>query len=214
VAKLVKHLPTLGWSASIITTPVDHAWAHDATLAAAVAGAETTRVARVLTRVVHPRAGLDTRPGPELPTPDDWRPGWRGRLSGLLLPDSSVLWAIPAARAAARRIDEFDVVVTTGPPFSTHCAGAWLRRRGIPWVAEYRDNWTINPLYRRVRPVQALLRRLERWLLRRAAAVVVVSDEARDEMIAAFPFLADRVVVAPNASNPTTIQPTTNGPRT
>lgn len=214
VAKLVTHLAAFGWSASVVTTPVDHAWAHDATLADAVAGIETRRIARLFTRVVHPRAGLDTRPGPELPSPDDWHPGWRGRLAGLLLPDSSLLWAIPAARAAARDSDAIDVVVTTGPPFSTHLVGVWLRRRGIPWVAEYRDNWTTNPLYRRARPIQALLRRLERWLLHRAGAVVVVSEEARAEMIESFPFVAGRIVVAPNGFDPDDLPPETGRPGT
>jgi glycosyltransferase involved in cell wall biosynthesis len=81
-------------------------------------------------------------------------------------------------------------------------------------VAEYRDNWTPNPLYRRTAPIQALLRRLERWLLRRAGAVVVVSDEARAEMAAAFPFIEGRIVVAPNGFDPDDLPPETGRPAT
>ncbi len=199
VSKLAKYLPEFGWRASVVTTPIDHAWAVDASLSTESAGVDAARVPRLFARNLHPRAGLATRPGPELPSPDEWRLGSRGRVAGWLLPDSNVLWAIPATRVAAALASRADVLLTTGPPFSTHLVGAWVhRRRGVPWVAEYRDNWTVNPLYGRARPIQALLRRLERWLLRDCAGVVVVSDAARREMLAAFPFLGDRVEVAQN----------------
>ena len=203
VAKLAKYLPELGWQPSVVTTPVDHSWAVDETLAAEVSFVDAERVPRLFARRLHPRAGLATMTGPELPGPDEWQRGWRGRAVRWLLPDSSILWAIPAARSAARRADSTDVVLTTGPPFSTHLVGAWVhRRRGVPWVAEYRDNWTVNPLYRRAWPIQGLLRRLERWLLRDCAGVVVVSDVARREMLATFGFLGDRVQVAQNGFDP------------
>jgi glycosyltransferase involved in cell wall biosynthesis len=122
----------------------------------------------------------------------------------LLIPDRDVLWALSAARAVRRLAPRFDVVLTTAPPFSTHLIGGWLAltRARTPWVAEYRDNWTMNPLYRR-HGIRALIeRRIEGALVRRATGIVVISSAAADEMLAAFPRGQGRVHVVANGFDP------------
>jgi glycosyltransferase involved in cell wall biosynthesis len=63
-------------------------------------------------------------------------------LTRLLVPDvAAVSWlpfALPRARALAR---DADVVITTAPERSTHLIGLALARRGLPWVADFRDGW-------------------------------------------------------------------------
>ena len=132
VAKLAKYLPAFGWRPTILTVPVDHAWATDDTLLADLDGIDVIRVPRLLSRVAPPATGnrgTGTRA-------HDAGTGTRARTGlarRLLLPDRDVLWAIPAARAAARLADRFDAVMTTAPPFSTHLVGYWLsRRHGLP----------------------------------------------------------------------------------
>jgi hypothetical protein len=86
------------------------------------------------------------------------RPGTRGGLLGLLkrlskqwlfVPDVLVEWSLRAARAAAEahRREPFDLVITSSPPESAHWVGWILKRRfHIPWLADFRDGWTFEPL--------------------------------------------------------------------
>jgi glycosyltransferase involved in cell wall biosynthesis len=206
VSKLAKYLLEFGWDPVILSAPEDHAWYVDQELAEDVASVEILRIPRLLARVAPPTAGIvrDATAAPKMSSTS--RALVRLRANGaraLLIPDSSVLWALPAARKAARIQSDFDAVLTTAPPFSTHLVGDWLSQRyRLPWVAEYRDNWTANPLHRRHRLLQSVNTRLERRLLTHAGAVVAVSDAAAMEICQRFPEVAGRVVVAMNGYDP------------
>jgi glycosyltransferase involved in cell wall biosynthesis len=210
VAKLAKFLPEFGWEPTIVTVPVNHAWALDTSLEADVAGVEVVRVPRMLSGATPPTATVAVagdgsgRTGGERPVVRRKMPKWRRQLAThLLVPDYSVLWAIPAARRASSMVRNFDAVLTTAPPFSTHLVGYWLsKRHGIPWVAEYRDNWTMNPLYRRGRVPQWINERLEQRIVGRADAIDVVSEAAAHEMVTHFRIANGRVVVARNGFDP------------
>src|SRR5688572_25311486 len=64
------------------------------------------------------------------------------RASTLVPPDpAAVSWlpfALPRAIALARGAD---CVLTTAPARSSHLIGLALARRGMPWVADFRDGW-------------------------------------------------------------------------
>lgn len=109
-------------------------------------------------------------------------PGWKRFIFSLLwLPDDKQGF-IPSAIQAARPLIRpgSSVIYTSAPPFSTHLAGWWLRRKtGAPWVAEFRDPWTDNPWKpRHVRTSlsDVLERKLERRCLHSANLVVAVSE--------------------------------------
>jgi glycosyltransferase involved in cell wall biosynthesis len=69
-------------------------------------------------------------------------------LERVVVPDlSAVTWvpfALPAALRLARR-ERFDCVITSSPPQSAHAVGLALKRRGIRWIADFRDGWTFEP---------------------------------------------------------------------
>lgn len=61
------------------------------------------------------------------------------------IPDARKGWNKYAFRAAKKVIAEkgIDIVITTGPPHSTHLVGLRLKKElGIKWVADFRDPWT------------------------------------------------------------------------
>jgi glycosyltransferase involved in cell wall biosynthesis len=212
VAKLAKYLPDFGWEATVLSVPFDHVVLRDDELAREMGELRVVRVPRLLARTMPPVPAPDVRPAEGDATADGAAHPYRRnglRLqSKLLVPDSAVLWALPASRRASAMAEQFDAVLTTAPPFSTHLVGdALSRRHGLPWVAEYRDNWTTNPLYRRARPIQWFNRRLERRFLSRAQAIVVVSEAAAEEMRAAFPDAAARIHVARNGFDPDDLPP-------
>lgn len=168
--KFVKYLPEHGYRPTVITTRSRRYGILDETLAAEIpAGVRVLRVADI-----------------PLPT---WAAGVLRRLglhraaSVLSWPDISLGWAVAATISALREIrrNRPDVILTTSPPVSAHLAGWWLRRlTGVPWVADFRDEWATN-LGAAVEP--APRRTLTRWVEPRlaaaAASVVVVADYFR-----------------------------------
>jgi glycosyltransferase involved in cell wall biosynthesis len=207
VAKLVKYLPATGWEPTLLTTPIDHAWAVDDSLVADLGPATVIRVPRIFSRVVPPTSerSFEARSGPGRAAVErraSARRGIRAGLARTLIPDRDVLWALAVLRHGGVNPDRYDAILTTAPPFSTHLVGALMARRPMPWVAEYRDNWTTNPLYQRGFPRGVLERRLERNLLRRAAVVIAMSTPAADELTRAMNLPAARVHVAPNGFDP------------
>lgn len=203
VAKLAKYLPEFGWQPTILTVPVDHAWATDETLSVDLEGVEIIRVPRLLSRAMPPtterRRNVSDPTGP-VEVQSRRRTGLARRL---LVPDRDILWALPATRRASGLTGRFDAVLTTAPPFSTHLVGYWLSlRHGLPWTAEYRDNWSMNPLYRRGRVGNLLDRTIEARVLARADAIVTVSEAAAVEIRGNFPSSARKLHVAANGFDP------------
>jgi glycosyltransferase involved in cell wall biosynthesis len=102
------------------------------------------------------------------------------RAKHVVIPDPSVVWWLPGVRAATRwaRTHHVDCVLTSSNPIAPHFIGASLRRQlGVPWVADFRDLWTLNHYY----PYGPLRRSvdaaLERRVMRGADAIVTLSDE-------------------------------------
>ena len=101
--------------------------------------------------------------------------------ANVFVPDARVGWVPFAVRAARRlhRAAPFDAVVTTGPPHSAHLVGRALARRGVPWLADFRDPWAdihyVGALARSAR-ADARDRALEASVLSEARAVVTVSE--------------------------------------
>jgi glycosyltransferase involved in cell wall biosynthesis len=70
------------------------------------------------------------------------------------------------------------VILTTSAPYSAHLAGLVLHRlTGVPWVADFRDEWAANPHTRdEPRIWRALTRGAEAAIARVAACIVVVAE--------------------------------------
>jgi glycosyltransferase involved in cell wall biosynthesis len=105
------------------------------------------------------------------------------------VPDIHWGWYLPAIRHGMKLAREFrpDVVVATGPPFTTFLVAANLARRlRLPLVLDYRDPWTATYLPSTPPwPARILNPRLERKVLGQAAAVVTAHR-------AVFRFLRER----------------------
>ena len=83
------------------------------------------------------------------------------RLESVLVPDIAAATWLPFAVTRSLRLAReagLDCVITTGPAHSVHLVGLALRRRGIPWIAEFRDGWTFD------QPARAFPLRVQRQL--------------------------------------------------
>lgn len=97
----------------------------------------------------------------------------------LALPDSAIFWALFSRYKIKRIIQEHepDIIYTSSGPYSSHLLGLWIKiKYNIPWVADFRDAWSLNqfvkylPLYRKFNSI------LEKKVLDNADSVVCVSE--------------------------------------
>ena len=206
VTKLVKYLSRLGWDVDVACSDEPLANAVDATLLAELPASVTIHRVRAPLQGVSRAATAGAKR--RLPRQALWFRALFGARQAtramLAIPDRWLPWALTIGRTQHRRQDPPSIIVGSGPPHSVHVAGAMLARRWrVPYVADLRDEWTLRPLTRSRLPWRRMIeRRLERWCLGRAAAVVVVSDESRERYEARYPMLRGRMHVIPNGFDP------------
>lgn len=152
-------------------------------------------------------------PGPNRPphpTPSSSRsadPWWHGLEERIALPDRHAFWIAPAVRAGMRLAARHGcqaVFASCGPPSSLVAGARLAARLRVPLVCEFRDLWVDNHFrayHSRLR--RRLDRAWERSLLRRAAAVVVVTPPMAEILRAAHPWLPEpRLHWIPNGFDP------------
>jgi glycosyltransferase involved in cell wall biosynthesis len=100
------------------------------------------------------------------------------------------------------RIWGVDAVWSTANPWSSHLLGvAVAHTLGVPWIADFRDPWTLAEPYQAHTPVltQMLDQQTERWLLKKAEAVVYTAGATAERSIEHFDLDNDKVHVFPNS---------------
>jgi hypothetical protein len=169
--KLASYLPDYGWKVTVLA-PSGAAAGRDDSLQfdeKDVVRARSLEISSLGKRVV----GVSSRPS-DGASPRGIHPLLR-RLAHRFLyyPDAQVGWYPAAVRAGRKRLrqDRFDAILSSSVPITAHLVARRLHREdGIPWVAEFRDPWADVAGRRGGRRD-----RLERSLIRDAAAVVTVS---------------------------------------
>lgn len=113
------------------------------------------------------------------------------------------LWALTGRRSVRSAIERErpDVVLATAPPPSAIFAGA--AGDGVPLVVELRDLWAGNPYFDRGGSV---LPTLQRRVLRRAAAIVTVTEGCRETLVRLHPELSSRIHILPNGFDPVLLE--------
>ncbi len=198
VLKFARYLPEWGWQPVVVT--VDGAGPHPdpGLLAELPSDLEVLRVSAPGT------GGL-----PDAVTPSVARGGapaeWRARLRQWIVPDPQIAWVPGAVQAATRRLRQGDIaaMITSGPPFSTHLAGWWLKRRHprLPWLMDMRDLWSEGAAQHALVPYK-LNRMLEQCCLRHADRTTVVSDGIRDLTIRRLDAYPARISTLTNGFDP------------
>ena len=150
IAKFCKYLPEYGWRPVVLTTEVSAESSWDADLLAELEGSLA-----LIRQPIPPPAG---------------RPAF---------PENTIRWRATAFDRALRIVREHGVaaIFSSGDPVVNHLvAGAVARRGGRPWVADFRDEWAVNPEFIRSPYHRARANRWECAILRRADAVVTVTE--------------------------------------
>lgn len=97
----------------------------------------------------------------------------------------------------SRRLAAFgpSLVFSTADPWSSHLAGSWIARRlGLPWVADFRDPWTLCPYRGRgPRPTRSLNRAFERHVFAHASHATFTAERTLARYQTAYPDAASRM---------------------
>ncbi len=107
------------------------------------------------------------------------------RLAGVLLvPDVRCGWDRNVIQVAKTIGGEFDLIVSSAGSNTAHLAASALARQwGVPWIAEYGDPWSLNPLApAKYWHNRARNSRLERAALRYCSAITVTTESTAAAM--------------------------------
>jgi glycosyltransferase involved in cell wall biosynthesis len=165
--KFVKYLPEYGYQTTVVTTGQRWYAASDESLWDELPRGLRVLRARELSWARQLSVRLEAR-------------GLASAAAAAQWPDLMGGW-VPAAVALglreARRCPP-EVLYSTSPPASNHVAALIVSRlTGIPWVADFRDEWASNPeATTRPDALRAVDRAAERAVARRCDRVVVVAD--------------------------------------
>jgi len=168
--KFVKYLPEFGWRATVVSTRSrlypsrDAALVHEIPDDTRVVRAPALPIARYAAIVLH-------------------KLGWMRLKAYVAWPDGGLGWAPAAFVAAWREVrrEPPDVIYSTSAPYGGHLVAMALHRlTGIPWVADFRDEWAADD-HATDRPslLMRLNGRIERAIRRQVAQTVVVADYFR-----------------------------------
>ncbi len=106
--------------------------------------------------------------------------------ANFFIPDARKGW-VPYAVKQAEEIlknEKIDVIVTTGPPHSTHLIGLKLKEKfGVKWLADFRDPWTkifYNEFLPRTEATKDKDKELETAVLNTADCVIAISNGIKE----------------------------------
>lgn len=185
VAKFVKYLPHGGWTPTVLTVsnpsvPVlDPSLLDDVPARVRMVRARTWEPGYAAKRTI---AANSSGAANEFGARGWPRRALRRAANFLLQPDAQILWWPAAVRAGTQllRRTPHDVIVASGPPFSTLLVGASISRRtGVPLVLDYRDEWDLSNRYWENKQFDrvslALQRKLQARVARQARLMIATS---------------------------------------
>ena len=128
----------------------------------------------------------------------------------IFIPDPEVLW-LPFAKASLRRLLRGQApfsaaVISSGPPSSLFL-GMYLRRKyQIPFIIDFRDEWTNNPERLNIkfpRRTQKLEMKQELKVLKECSGVAYLTEAMQGNFLSRYPFLSEvPSAIIPNGFDP------------
>jgi glycosyltransferase involved in cell wall biosynthesis len=181
---LAKHLPEHGWQPVILTPRIPTAPAIPRDQIEIVEYADMRATyARLKRRLGGDRHTEVSEVGTAAGRPSTLRTATNSIVElgkRMIVPDPSIAWWPPGVRAARKRIavkGRVDAILTSSNPVGPHFIGHSLHRKeGIPWIADFRDLWSLNHYYAYGPMRRRLEGMIERRLMSDADALVTLSD--------------------------------------
>ena len=100
-------------------------------------------------------------------------------------PDSMKYWKKPAVEAASEIIEneDIDAIMSTSSPITAHIIAHDLKEKyGIPWVADLRDLWNLNPYINHTALRRHFEKRLEMKTFKNVDALTTTTELAKQKL--------------------------------
>ncbi len=126
-----------------------------------------------------------------------------GKLTNrVLIPDAEVVWQ-HAARLKAIEVvvaNNIDVIYSTSAPYSDHLLGLFLKKQlpRIPWVCDFRDEWSNNPYLLRRGLRARIERNMEKQVLLKSDCLITNTPVMLAHFVRDYPQTKDKFHVIPN----------------
>ena len=187
--KFAKYLPENGWEPIILTVDENYASypQKDSSLLDEVSGVEVHKTKSFEILNLYSSLNKDKQV-PYGGFSNEGNPSFLKKVSRFIrgnffIPDPRKGWNSYAYSEAKRIIEEqeIDIVVTTGPPQSTHLIGLKLKKNNVvkKWIADFRDPWTDIFYYNKFYPTKLSLsidRKYERLVMLNSDVLITVSE--------------------------------------
>lgn len=188
--KFIKYLPEFGWQGTVFTRQAKKAELTDNTLNNDIAP----------DTVIYRSTAWDLS---EWPFPLNLAGKYIRRK--ILVPDGERLWELFSRKEAIQVAEtgQYDMLYSSSQPFSTHLLAMEIKKAlpSIPWVADFRDEWTNNAFVKAYGYSQSRIqceKAMERKTFEMADAVVINTPFMRDNSVRDYPDLKDKIHVIPN----------------
>ncbi len=136
----------------------------------------------------------------------------------VLIPDGERLWEHFSIKKAIQIVkdEKIQLLYSTSQPFSTHLLALEIKKKypEIPWVADFRDEWTNNAFVKAYNYNLMRIRKekhMERRVFEMADSVVINTPFMRDNSVRDNPDLAYKFRVIPNGFDREDFEGITNG---
>ncbi|MCK5811972.1 MAG: glycosyltransferase family 4 protein [Clostridiales bacterium] len=124
----------------------------------------------------------------------------------VLIPDGRWLWQVFSRKKLLKAISKHqpDLIYSTSFPYSDHLLARYIKKKipHLPWVADFRDEWTNNPYFH-----YNIIRRLiektqEKTILTKCDSLITNTPFMGDNFIKSYPFIKDKMHIIPNGYDP------------
>lgn len=170
--KFIKYLPDNGFETHVLTVKKPFNALYDNNLIKEIP--KSTKITRI--NYIEPAFWFKTRL-------------WQSFLAYFLypfflFPDAQIIWFLPALVEALKitKKEKIDLIFTSSSPISDHFIAYFLSKMTkIPWVADFRDEWTNNPTYKFPTFLHLFLAEIwERKLIKQASQVTLALPKLAD----------------------------------
>ncbi len=193
ITKFVKYLPEFGWNCSVLTVANPSVPIIDESLMREIPASTVIRRARTLepgyaTKSLVAATSEKTPSSPIAKARTLARGAARRAINFVLQPDAQILWRRHALKEGRKLLASMphDVIVATGPPFSSFLVAATLAKEtGLPLALDYRDEWAVMSFWenKQIGIVERnVQRRMQDIVVRRAALLTATTPATASEL--------------------------------
>ena len=115
-----------------------------------------------------------------------------------LIGNENLSWYFYALRAGLKAINKhkIDLIFSSFSPRMSHIVAYSLHNRtGIPWVADFRDLWTLNHYTIKPEPIQFFDQQIEKKIMKKCDLMITVSNPLAQQLEK---FHSKKTIVIPN----------------